>query len=338
MGSRHAPSPVPSKVFTDRFGRAVTDLRISVIDKCNFRCTYCMPAEGLEWLKRDALLKPREIERIARIFVRNGLTSVKVTGGEPTVRAELVEIVSRLRAIDDALDLSMTTNGFLLDRLAQPLRDAGLDRITVSCDSLLRHRFAEMTRRDALDQVMSGLDAVTRAGFTDTKVNCVVIGGTNDDEVVAFAELARRTGHEIRFIEFMPLDAEEHWTRSQVVSSDDIRRSIDRAHPLVANGNGGPAKRYRFADDAPGGIGFISSVSAPFCASCDRVRLTADGQLRACLFSIDEIDLRTSLRDRSSDASIERRIEGCIVNKWAGHRINENDFVRPARSMSQIGG
>ncbi|MEX2394842.1 MAG: GTP 3',8-cyclase MoaA [Actinomycetota bacterium] len=325
-------------MFIDRFGRTVSDLRISVIDKCNFRCTYCMPAEGLQWLKKDALLTTDEIERVARIFVLNGLTSIKVTGGEPTVRAELVEVVSRLRAIDPALDLSMTTNGYLLDRLAGPLREAGLDRITVSCDSLLRHRFAEMTRRDALDQVMAGLDAVTRAGFSETKVNCVVIGGTNDDEVVAFAELARRTGHEIRFIEFMPLDAEEHWTKGQVVSSNNIRRSIDRVHPLVANGNGGPAKRYRFADGAPGGIGFISSVSEPFCASCDRVRLTADGQLRACLFSIDEVDLRTSLRDGSQDASIEHQIAGCVENKWAGHRINESDFVRPARSMSQIGG
>lgn len=324
--------------LVDSFGRVVTDLRISLIDACNFRCAYCMPAEGLSWLKSADLLTVGQIERVGSVFVRLGVNEIKLTGGEPTLRPELVEIVRRLRALDDEVDLSITTNGQRLAALASPLREAGLDRVTVSCDSLLRHRFAEMTRRDALDAVTAGIDAAERVGFGPVKVNCVVIEGTNDDEAVDFARLARTTGREVRFIEYMPLDASQAWERAKVVSSRELRRRINEAFPLVASGNGGPAMRFRFADGAPGSLGFISSVTEPFCASCNRVRVTADGQLRACLFALEETDLRTPLRDGASDAELERLIRENIARKWAGHRINASDFERPARSMSQIGG
>ncbi len=321
----------------DGFGRIASDLRISLIDRCNFRCTYCMPAEGLQWLPKDQLLCVDEIERLAALFVRLGVREIKLTGGEPTVRAELVEIVERLRAIDPGIDLSMTTNGVRLAGLAGPLRKAGLDRATVSCDSLIRHRFAEMTRRDALDAVLDGLEAAGRAGLP-VKVNCVVIDGTNDDETLDFADLARRTGYDVRFIEFMPLDADRAWKRSEVVASAEIRSRIEAKYELAPDGNGGPAVSYRFADGSPGTIGFISSVTEPFCADCNRVRLTADGQLRACLFALDETDLRGPIRDGVSDDELEVLIRDAVASKWAGHHINQKDFVRPARSMSQIGG
>ena len=322
----------------DSFGRVVSDLRLSLIDKCNFRCAYCMPAEGLPWLRRGELLTVEEIERIATRFVGLGVDEIKLTGGEPTLRAELVEIVHRLRAIGNNIDLSITTNGQRLAELAPALRAAGLDRVTVSCDSLLRHRFADMTRRDALDAVTAGIAAAEEAGFGPVKVNCVVIDGTNDDEVVDFARLARSTGRQVRFIEYMPLDASQEWERAKVVPSAELQRRIDNAYPIVGDGNGGPATRFRFADGAPGSIGFISSVTEPFCATCNRVRVTADGQLRACLFALEETDLRTPLRDGASDDDLERLIRDTISRKWAGHHINASDFTRPARSMSQIGG
>ena len=323
----------------DTYGRVVRDLRVSVIDRCNFRCTYCMPAEGLPWLPKDEVLTVDELERVVRLFVGLGVREVKLTGGEPTVRPELPEIVARIRAIDPGLDLSITTNGFLLDRLAAPLRAAGLDRVTVSCDSLLRHRFADMTRRDALDHVLAGLQAAREAGFAGTKINCVVIAGTNDDEVVPFAELARSTGYEVRFIEYMPLDAERAWERDRVAPSSAVRRRIDDVYPLVpVVRHGEPASVYRFADGAEGSVGFISSVTEPFCESCNRVRVTADGQLRACLFALEETDLRTPLRSGASDDDLEALVRAAVWGKWAGHRIDHPDFVRPDRSMSMIGG
>ncbi len=322
----------------DSFGRKVGDLRISVIDHCNFRCTYCMPAEGLPWLRRDELLTVDEIERLASLFVRLGVREIKLTGGEPTTRPELVEIVERIRAIDEDLDLSITTNGYRLGSLAQPLRAAGLDRVTISCDSLLRHRFAEMTRRDALDAVLDGLSSAENAGFSPIKLNCVVMAGTNDGEVLDFVELARRSGYDVRFIEYMPLDADHAWERSKVVASSELRRRIGMRHPLAADSDGGPAARYRFADGVPGSVGFISSVTEPFCDSCNRVRITADGQLRACLFALEETDLRTPMRDGATDLELEALAREAVWRKWSGHRINHPDFARPARSMSQIGG
>ena len=331
-----APSGGP---LMDTFGRTVADLRVSVMDRCNFRCSYCMPAEGLPWLDRDELLTSDELERIVALFLRLGVREVKLTGGEPTVRPDLDDIIRRIRALDRGIDLSITTNGYLLDRLAVPLRAAGLDRVTVSCDSLMRHRFHRMTRRDALDRVLGGLHAAREAGFHPVKVNCVVIAGTNDDEATAFAEVARTTGCEVRFIEYMPLDAEQAWERVKVVPSRSLRQLIEAVHPLVPQeGAPQPATVFRFADGAPGSIGFISSVTEPFCDSCNRVRVTADGQLRACLFAMEETDLRGPLRDGADDTELERVVREGVWGKWAGHRINHPDFVRPARSMSMIGG
>lgn len=323
----------------DTFGRTAKDLRVSIIDRCNFRCRYCMPAEGLPWLAKEDTLTADEIERLVRMFVGLGVRAVKFTGGEPTVRPDLPDLVQRVRALGDDLDLSLTTNGYLLDRLAGPLRDAGLDRVTVSCDSLLAHRFAEMTRRDALDRVTAGLRAATAAGFAPIKVNCVVIRGSNDDEVVTFARLARGTGYEVRFIEYMPLDADGTWERSNVLPSSEVFEAISRIFPLSPVREGAePATMFRFLDGAPGAVGFISSVTEPFCESCDRLRLTADGRLLACLFALEDTDLRAPLRAGADDEDLERRIRRGVWGKWAGHRINQPDFVRPPRSMSMIGG
>ncbi len=325
--------------LVDTFGRVATDLRVSVTDRCNFRCTYCMPAEGLAWLPKHELLTFEELTRLLGIFVALGIRSIKITGGEPTVRADLPRLVRMFRQVAPDLDMSMTTNGVLLHRLARPLAEAGLDRVTVSCDSLLRHRFAEMTRRDALDRVLAGLRAAQEAGLAPIKINVVVIAGTNDDEVVDFARWARETGYEVRFIEYMPLDADRAWERAKVVPSAAVVEAIDRVYPLVPQGSGGePAVRYRFADGAPGGVGVIASVTEPFCDACDRLRLTAEGQLRACLFSLEETDLRGPLRAGASDEELVALIRRTVWRKWSGHRINHPDFVQPARSMSMIGG
>jgi cyclic pyranopterin phosphate synthase len=335
------PTSAPtSGPVVDTLGRIADDLRVSVTDRCNFRCTYCMPAEGLPWLPRGEVLTFEEITRLAGLFVRLGIQEIKLTGGEPTVRRDLPELVRMLREALPALAISMTTNGFLLDRLAKPLADAGLDRVTVSCDSLMRHRFAEMTRRDALDKVMAGLRAADEAGLTPIKLNCVVIAGTNEDEVVDFARFARETGYEVRFIEYMPLDAEQRWERAKVVPSAAILEAIEKVFPLIAEGTGGgePATSFRFADGAPGAVGVIASVTEPFCETCNRLRLTADGQLRACLFAMYETDLRHPLRAGASDEELERLIRENVWAKWEGHKINHPDFERPDRSMSMIGG
>ncbi|MEW6154122.1 MAG: GTP 3',8-cyclase MoaA [Actinomycetota bacterium] len=330
---------MPHDALVDARGRVVTDLRVSLTDRCNFRCTYCMPAEGLPWLAGDELLTGAEIERLVRLFVGFGVREVKLTGGEPTLRPELVEIVGRLRATDAGLDLSLTTNGVRLDRLAGPLRAAGLDRVNVSCDSLLRHRFEQMTRRDALDRVQAGLRAADAAGFAPIKVNCVVVGGTNDDEIVDFARLARATGYDVRFIEYMPLDADRAWERSKVVPSAHVKAAIEAEFALVARGHGPePATTFDFADGAPGSVGFIASVTEPFCATCNRARLTAEGQFRTCLFSLTETDLRAPLRAGASDPELAALVADAVWAKWDGHRINHPDFVQPARPMSAIGG
>ncbi len=323
----------------DTFDRVADDLRVSVTDRCNFRCTYCMPAEGLPWLPKNELLRFEEIQRIVSLFVRLGVKEVKLTGGEPTVRRELPLLVSMLRTANPELKISMTTNGYLLDRLAAPLAEAGLDRVTVSCDSLMRHRFAEMTRRDALEQVMNGLRAAEAAGLTPIKLNCVVIAGTNEDEILEFARFARETGHEVRFIEYMPLDAEQKWERDKVVPSAEILETINAEFRLEPDGNGAePAVRFLFADGARGAIGVISSVTEPFCESCNRLRLTTEGQLRTCLFALEETDLRGPLRAGADDEELERFIRSAVWAKWEGHRINHADFRRPNRSMSMIGG
>ena len=332
---------VPSRgPLLDTFRRVADDLRVSVTDRCNFRCTYCMPAEGLPWLPKAEILTFEEIARLVRLFVSLGVRSLKLTGGEPTVRAELPKLVRMLRDLDPDVDVSMTTNGFLLDRLARPLAEAGLSRVTISMDSLLRHRFQEMTRRDALDRVMEGLRAAEEAGLTPIKLNCVVIAGTNEGEVVDFARFVRETGHEVRFIEYMPLDAEQRWERAKVVPSAEILEAIDRVFPLIPEDGEGakPASTYLFADGAPGAIGVIASVTEPFCETCNRLRLTAEGQLRACLFAMFETDLRGPLREGASDQELEALVRRNVWAKWEGHKINHPDFERPTRSMSMIGG
>jgi cyclic pyranopterin phosphate synthase len=323
----------------DTFGRIADDLRVSVTDRCNFRCTYCMPAEGLAWLPKEEILTFEEMTRLLGIFVGLGVKSIKVTGGEPTVRADLPRLVRMFRQVGPDLDISITTNGMLLDRLAAPLAEAGVDRATVSCDSLMRHRFAEMTRRDALDKVLAGLKAAESAGLTPIKINTVVIGGTNDDEMVDFARWARETGFEVRFIEYMPLDAEHKWERDKVVPAARILETINAVFPLSTEGHGTePATSYRFADGAPGGIGVIASVTEPFCDTCNRLRLTAEGQVRSCLFALEETDLRDPMRAGAPDDELAALIRDNVWRKWSGHRINHADFVQPARSMSMIGG
>ncbi len=334
-----ATEPPADGRLVDTFGRVGDDLRVSVTDRCNFRCTYCMPAQGLEWLPKEELLTFEELTRLLGIFVGLGVTSVKVTGGEPTVRADLPTLVRMFREAGPDLDISMTTNGVLLDRLARPLADAGLDRVTVSCDSLMRHRFEEMTRRDALDRVLAGIRAALEAGLTPIKINCVLIGGQNEDEVVEFARWSRETGYEVRFIEYMPLDAERAWERAKVVPSASVVEAVDEVFPLVsATADHEPATSFRFADGAPGGVGVIASVTEPFCDTCDRLRLTAEGQFRSCLFALEETDLRGPMRGGAGDEELAALIRRGVWRKWSGHRINHPDFVQPERSMSMIGG
>src|SRR6266536_2221925 len=274
-----APAAGP---LVDTLGRVANDLRVSVTDRCNFRCTYCMPAEGLVWLPKPEILT--------------------------------------------------------FEEMSQTLADAGLDRVTVSCDSLMRHRFAEMTRRDALERVLAGLEAAEAAGLTPIKLNVVVIGGTNEDEAVEFARFARRTGYEVRFIEYMPLDADRAWERAKVVPSARLLRQIDAEHSLTPDHGPEPATTYRFADGAPGAVGVIPSVTEPFCDTCNRLRLTADGQFRSCLFALEEADLRDPLRAGASDEELAALLRAGVWRKWPGHRINHPDFVQPERSMSMIGG
>ncbi len=338
MQNQRAPSPTDGPLI-DAFGRIADDLRISVTDRCNFRCTYCMPAEGLQWLPKEEILTFEELTRLLALFVRLGVRGLKVTGGEPTIRADLPKLVGMFRSVGPELDISITTNGLLLDRLAAPLAAAGVDRATVSCDSLLQHRFAEMTRRDALDKVLAGIRAAEAAGLVPIKINTVVIGGTNDDEVVDFARWARETGYEVRFIEYMPLDAQHAWERAKVVPGAAILEAIDAVFPLAARHHATePATTYGFADGAPGTVGVIASVTEPFCDTCNRLRLTAEGQFRTCLFALDETDLREPMRDGASDDELEGLIRAAVWAKWSGHRVNHPDFVQPARSMSAIGG
>jgi cyclic pyranopterin phosphate synthase len=326
--------------LVDGFGRVATDLRVSVTDRCNFRCRYCMPPEGLPWMPKDELLSFEEITRIVGVLVESGVKSLKVTGGEPLVRRDVTRLVGMLRGISVDLDISLTTNGYLLAEHAAELAAAGLDRVTVSVDSLIRHRFADLTLRDAFEEVMGGLDAAAAHGLGPIKINTVMMRGSNEDEAVAFAELARRTGYDVRFIEYMPLDAQDEWARDKVVPADEVLARIAEVHPLIASDRDQPepATSYRFADGAPGTVGVIPSVTAPFCDSCDRLRLTADGQLRACLFSLEETDLKTELRAGADNDRLAELARACVAAKWSGHRIGQADFVKPARSMSMIGG
>jgi GTP 3',8-cyclase len=324
----------------DGWGREIKSLRISVTDKCNFRCRYCMPAEGLQWLPREEILDYEEIARLVRIMGAMGVEEVRLTGGEPLARRNLPALVSLLAGTPGVTDLSLTTNGVLLDRFAGPLVEAGLKRLNVSLDSLSHVRFAEITRRDALDRVLAGLEEAERyPELRPIKVNCVAIRGFTEEEVPALAELARRKPYVVRFIEFMPLDADEAWREDDVLTGGEIRALIEERWPLVEipAKPSSTARRFRFADGA-GEIGFVNPVSEPFCSSCDRIRLTADGQLRTCLFSRREWDVKTPLRDGSSDEEVEALLRWAVRHKELKHKINEPGFVRASRSMSQIGG
>ncbi len=325
----------------DSWGREIKSVRVSVTDKCNFRCTYCMPAEGLEWLGRQEILSFEEISRLVGVLARLGVDEVRLTGGEPLVRRDLPVLVGMLSAIDGVRDLSLTTNGVLLDRLAGPLVEAGLQRLNVSLDSLNHVRFAEITRRDALDAVLRGLDEVERyPELRPIKINCVAVKGFTETEVPALAELARRKPYVVRFIEFMPLDADEAWREDDVLTGAEIRAIIEAEHgPLVElpAKPSSTARRFRFADGI-GELGFVNPVSEPFCTSCDRIRVTADGQLRTCLFSRREWDLKTPLREGAGDADLIELLRFAVRHKELKHRINDPGFVRASRSMSQIGG
>jgi cyclic pyranopterin phosphate synthase len=324
--------------LVDPFGRVVRDLRISVTDRCNFRCTYCMPEEGMQWMPRSDILTFEEIERIARICVeRYGFDGIRLTGGEPTVRAHLATLVAKLAQL--GIDLAMTTNGATLRHSADALRQAGLKRLNISLDTLDREKFERMTRRDELHNVLAGIEAAQEAGFAPVKINTVVERGVNDDEIVDLARFGRERGLEVRFIEFMPLDASDAWQRSQVVGQDELVATLAAEWPLeqVPARGAAPADRWRYADGG-GVVGVIPTVTKPFCGDCDRVRLTADGQFRTCLFATNEFDLRELLRNGASDADIEACIEAAVGTKWAGHQINQVNFIRPARTMSQIGG
>lgn len=323
----------------DRFGRIASDLRLSITDRCDLRCTYCMPAEGLQWLPRVEMLSGDELERIVRLFVSLGVNTVRVTGGEPLVRPDVVDIVSRLSALG-IKDLSMTTNGTRLTKLAQPLRDAGLLRVNVSMDSLQPERFATITRRNVLHKVLSGITAATKAGLTPLKINCVLQRGVNEDEILDFARLARDTGHYVRFIEPMPLDGDRAWVSSNVVPAAEIISTVQNAYPLCAGARIGvePSVEYRFLDESPGSIGVIGSVTDPFCTTCNRLRMTADGQLRSCLFAHEETDLRTPIREGATNDELADIIIKTVWKKQADHGISNVDFQPPNRSMSRIGG
>ncbi len=324
----------------DGHGRLIGDLRVSVTDRCNFRCQYCMPAEGLPWLEREEILTFEEIERIVSLLAAMGVSDLRLTGGEPLVRRGFPQLAAMLASVDGVRDLSVTTNGYLLERDAAALVEAGIDRFNVSVDSLQRDRFFELTRRDALPQVLRGLEVLS--AFPEAhpiKINAVAIRDFTEEEVIPFAELARRTPYEVRFIEFMPLDADHAWTPEQVLTGAEIRDAISAVFPLEPQPRepSATARVYRFAD-GQGKIGFINPVSEPFCGDCNRIRLTADGRLRTCLFSLGETDLRGPLREGADDRELERIVRDAVWRKELKHHVGEAGFIQPTRTMSAIGG
>jgi GTP 3',8-cyclase len=329
-------------VLSDSHGRVATDLRVSVTDRCNLRCAYCMPAEGLDWLPRPELLTDDELVRVIRIGVqRLGITEVRFTGGEPLLRRGLASIVARTAALRPRPEISLTTNGIGLDRLAVPLHAAGLDRVNVSLDTLRPETFRELARRDRLPGVLAGLAAAAATGLAPVKVNAVLMRGLNDDEAVPLARFCLEHGYQLRFIEQMPLDAQHGWRREGMVTADEILADLSAAFSLTpddpASRGSAPAEAF-LVDGGPARIGVIGSVTRPFCGSCDRVRLTADGQVRNCLFATTESDLRGPMRDGASDAELAERWRRAVASKLPGHGINDPGFLQPARPMSAIGG
>lgn len=328
--------------LVDSYGRRIKSMRISITDKCQFRCTYCMPAEGLPWLKKAEILSYEEITRIARVAVNIGIEQIRLTGGEPLVRRDVPELVRQLRQLEGLHSLSLTTNGVLLKGLAGPLAEAGLTRINVSVDSLLREKFAKLTRRDQLHRVLEGLEELEKyPSIHPIKVNAVAMRGFSEEEVLDFVALARRKAYVVRWIEFMPLDADQIWRKEDILTGGELKAMVEAAYgPLVPITTGDPsetARRYTFSDGI-GEIGFINPVSEPFCASCDRIRLTADGQLRTCLFATEETDLRAVIRSDASDDDLAATIRQAVWHKELKHYIGDKRFKRANRSMSMIGG
>ena len=329
-------------MLTDSFGRIATDLRVSLTDRCNLRCSYCMPAEGLDWLPRPALLTDSEVTRLISVAVRQlGITEVRFTGGEPLLRRGLPDLVAQVAGLDPRPEISITTNGIGLARLATPLRDAGLDRLNVSLDTLSRETFVTLTRRDRLPDVLAGLSAAAAAGLAPVKVNAVLMRGINDHEAAALLRFCLDGGYQLRFIEQMPLDAQHGWRRSDMVTAAEILAALSAEFTLTPENPGdrgsAPAEQF-LVDGGPRHVGVIGSVTRPFCGSCDRVRLTADGQVRNCLFATTETDLRTLLRAGASDDELAAAWCRAVAGKLPGHGISDPGFLQPARPMSAIGG
>jgi cyclic pyranopterin phosphate synthase len=326
----------------DSYGRRIKSMRISITDKCNFRCIYCMPAEGLSWLKKAEILSYEEIERIARIAVSIGIEQIRLTGGEPLVRRDVPELIRLLRSIEELRSLSLTTNGLLLKQQARSLAEAGLTRINVSLDSLVREKFEHLTRRDQLDRVLEGLAELEHyPSIFPIKVNAVAMRGFSEEEVLDFARLARRKAYIIRWIEFMPLDADQIWRKEDILTGREIKEIIEAEYgqltPIPTTDLSETARRYTFSDGI-GEVGFINPVSEPFCASCDRIRLTADGQLRTCLFATEETDLRSVIRSGADDETLAYTLRRAVQHKELKHSIGDKQFKRANRSMSMIGG
>ena len=334
-------------ILKDKFGRIVNNLRISVTDRCNFRCTYCMPEEGMVWLEENELLSFEEIARLTKIFSELGVTKIRLTGGEPLMRKDLHILVEKISHINAIRDIALTTNGFFLAEQAEQLVNAGISRFTVSCDSLNAETFETLTRRNYLHKVFEALNVIEQFGIRPIKINTVLIRGINDNEIEEFAQLARSKPYITRFIEFMPIGKDDGWTIDKVVPTKEVIQRINatgkklvRLHSHLTSQISNhiePAERYKF-EDGVGEIGFISSVSEPFCNSCNRVRITSDGKFRTCLFSLVEKDLKFLLRNNASDNEIKEAIVNAVLEKEEGHLINQQGFIRPKRTMSQIGG
>ncbi len=332
---------MPAAPLTDSFGRVHDNLRVSVTDRCNIRCFYCMPETGVQFVRRAEILDFEEIERFVHVAVPLGITKLRITGGEPLVRRDLPVLIRRLAAIPEIHDLALTTNGILLEELAAPLYEAGLRRLNVHIDTLDRERFLRIARRDELDRVLRGLEAARRAGYAKIKLHAVAVKNLVEPDIGPLARYARENGFEARFIEFMPLDAQNLWDRSKVLAADEIlamlSREIAPLAPVPDPDLRAPASEFEYADGG-GRVGFIASVTKPFCGNCNRIRLTADGKLRYCLFAIEETDVKTPMRAGASDEEIAGLIRRTVAGKWEGHGINSAEFVAPPRPMYSIGG
>ena len=325
----------------DQFGRVHTSLRISVTDRCNIRCFYCMPNENVQFRPRQEILTFEEIVRFARVVAGLGVNKLRLTGGEPLVRSDLVKLVSALNEVPGIQEIALTTNGILLEEFAEPLKTAGLTRLNISLDTLSEQTFRRIARRDGLDRVLAGIEAAKRAGFKQIRLNAVAMKGVTEPELVPLTQYALGRGMQMRFIEFMPLDAEQNWQAEQVLSGEEIRRALEEAlaplEPDERTDPSQPASDFHFTDGR-GSVGFINPVSQPFCDQCNRLRLTAEGQIRNCLFSAVEWDARALLRNGASDEQIADLVRDCVQAKKPGHGIDEPGFLRPERAMYQIGG